>query len=147
MEPRREARSVPEPDSVSDLQKRFSEGYGKAPSRVELLVEREVFGINAGINSWTTVAQADALADALALRPGTSLLDIGAGTGWPSLYLAGETGCNVVLTDVPVGALHRAARRASKLRLAERCAFVQASGVRLPLKARTFDAIVHADVL
>ena len=30
--------------------------------------------------------------------PLTRLLDVGSGRGWPGLYLAGRTGCRVVLT-------------------------------------------------
>ena len=66
----------------------FIDCYGRARSRAELLVEREAFGLNAGITSYTTPAQADVLANALALGPGVRVLEVGAGSGWPGLYLA-----------------------------------------------------------
>ncbi len=125
----------------------FIECYGRPPSKAELLVEREVFGTNAGIISYTTPAQADVLAQELRLGPGVRLLDIGAGTGWPGLYLAKTTGCHVTLTDVPSDALRGAAARAYKQGLVENCSFALASGTHLPFRPQTFDTVVHSDVL
>ena len=125
----------------------FLKGYAKGPSRAELQVEREVHGINAGITSYTTRAQADALAQVLGLGPGVSLLDIGAGSGWPSVYLARQTGCQAVLTDVPVDAIRTAAARAIKQGVFDTCSFAAASGTHLPFRKSAFDVVVHTDVL
>ncbi|MDP3766838.1 MAG: class I SAM-dependent methyltransferase [Dehalococcoidia bacterium] len=124
----------------------FVDYYGKVPTRAELAVEREVFGANAGINSYTTVPQADLLAGALGLGPSMRVLDIGAGSGWPGLYLAEKTGCEMVLTDVPAAAIRRAKRSVNRQQRA-RCQFVVASGTRLPFQPRSFDAVLHTDVL
>ena len=75
------------------------------------------------------------------------LLDLGSGRGWPGVYLAKTTGCQVVLTDLPVDGLRIAAARAAAEGLDGRCAVVAASGRHLPFAAGTFDAVVHADVL
>ena len=75
------------------------------------------------------------------------LLDIGAGLGWPSLYLAEKTGCDAVVTDLPPATVREAAQRADKPPLSERCSFAVASADRLPFRAASFDAIVHADTL
>jgi len=125
----------------------FLKGYARRLSRAELQVEREVHGINAGITSYTTPRQADALADVLGLRPGVSLLDVGAGAGWPGVYLAERTGCRVFLTDVPMDAIRTAASRAARQGVSDTCSFAAASGTSLPFRARTFDAVVHTDVL
>ena len=111
------------------------------------LIEREVFGTSVGVNSYTTVAQADALAGALRLGPGKRLLDIGAGSGWPGLYLAKKTGCEVVLTDLPPDAIRNAVAQASKQGVHGRSSFALASGTHLPFRPRTFDATAHTDVL
>ncbi len=110
-------------------------------------VERLVIGCDYGADGYTTVAQADELACRLALRPGVRLLDLGSGRGWPGVYLAKTTGCQVVLTDLPVDGLRIAAARAAAEGLDGRCAVVAASGRQLPFAAGTFHAVVHADVL
>ena len=125
----------------------FLKYYGRQPSRAELAIERDVFGVNAGIISYTTPAQADLLAEALRLRPGVRLLEVGAGTGWPGLYLAKHSGCDAVLSDVPFSAIRTAAARAIKEGVSERCSFAAASGMQLPFRPRSFDAVVHSDVL
>jgi 16S rRNA G1207 methylase RsmC len=125
----------------------FLSGYARSVSRAELAVEREVFGTNAGITSYTTPDQAGRLAEVLQLRAGLRVLDVGAGAGWPGLFIAGKSGCEVVLTDVPVAALRHAVASAHRRGVAQSCGFAAASGTHLPFRSRTFDAVVHADVL
>jgi len=125
----------------------FLVGYARKVSRAELAVEREAFGTNAGITSYTTPAQAERLADVLQLRAGLRVLDVGAGAGWPGLFIAEKSGCEVVLTDVPVAGLRHAVASAHRRGVAQRCGFAAASGTHLPFRSRTFDAVVHADVL
>lgn len=125
----------------------FLQVYGKRQTKAELAVERDVFGANEGITGYTTVAQADALADRLALRPGMRLLDIGAGRGWPGLYLARASGCQAVLADLPLPAIRNAMARACRQRLQDRCHFLLASGTHSPFRPRVYDAIVHTDTL
>ncbi|MEA2001668.1 MAG: hypothetical protein U9N84_07265 [Actinomycetota bacterium] len=72
---------------------------GVAPARRR--VEEAVLGSGYGATSYTTLRQAAELAERLELGPGVSLLDLGAGSGWPGLHLAAVTGCRVVLADRP----------------------------------------------
>jgi protein-L-isoaspartate O-methyltransferase len=136
-----------EPRLPSGPLAQFLEGYARRLSLAELAVEREVHGINAGITSYTTPAQAGMLADALALAPGVRVLDVGAGSGWPGVYLAKKTGCACVLTDVPAAAIRIAAARAAKQEVLARCSSAVASGTHLPFRAKSFDAVMHSDVL
>ena len=55
-------------------------------------VERTVLGCDYGGTSWTTSNQATQIIELLELKPGLHLLDIGAGSGWPGLYLADAGG-------------------------------------------------------
>ena len=41
-------------------------------------------------------------------------MDLGAGSGWPGLYLGETTGCDVMLVDLPLSGLRIAAERARK---------------------------------
>ncbi|MEX0800106.1 MAG: methyltransferase domain-containing protein [Dehalococcoidia bacterium] len=127
--------------------RRFNVRYSAPVSEASLTVEREVIGANVGANGYTTVPQADVLANELRLRPGLRLLDIGAGRGWPGLYLAKKSGCDVVMADLPLPGLAAALVRADDDALSGRVSILRATGERLPLKSGSFDAIVHTDTL
>jgi cyclopropane fatty-acyl-phospholipid synthase-like methyltransferase len=110
-------------------------------------VEREVFGSDFGTTGYTTVAQAKQLISELRLGAADRLLDIGAGAGWPGLYLSLEVGCRLVVTDLPIEGLVTADRRAAEERISSRVGSAVCSARNLPFRAATFDAIVHTDVL
>jgi ubiquinone/menaquinone biosynthesis C-methylase UbiE len=129
------------------IAQRFAERYRVAPAEVSRRVELAVIGGDWGANGYTTKTQADVLGHELGLRPGTRLLDLGAGRGWPGLYLAATTGCQVVLSDVPLEALRAALARGRRERLADLATPVAASARALPFARAVFDAVVHTDVL
>jgi SAM-dependent methyltransferase len=110
-------------------------------------IELRVRGSDYGATSWMTREQVQQSADRLSLKPGLSLLDIGAGSGWPALLLAAISGCHVVLTDLPLSGLRIARARAAKDGITERCSVLAADGAALPFRDYQFARIHHADVL
>src|SRR5258705_584961 len=110
-------------------------------------LERSVYGCDYGGNGGTTRLEAERIAQLLELRPGARLLDVGAGSGWPGLYLAQLTGCDVVMVDLPLAALRIARERAAADNLSERCEAVVADGATLPFRDAAFDALNHSEVL
>ena len=84
---------------------------------------------------------------ALELAPGVRMLEVGAGAGWPSLYMAGESGCDVMLIDLPLDGLTVAAARAARDGLAGACLALVADAAHLPFSDGSFDVINHCDVL
>jgi SAM-dependent methyltransferase len=130
-----------------DTAGRFTQRYAEFRGDAGRAIEREVIGVNVGINGYTTVAQANRLGRALRLRRGMRLLDLGAGNGWPGLHLARTSGCDVVLADVPRPALRSALRRSQRAGPRRRANAVQATGTALPFAPSSFDAIVHTDVM
>ena len=137
----------PTPDEQA-LIERFSNTYQRlTSSEIMLGIERAVCGCDYGCTSWTTRGEAREVCEMLGLAPGVRLLDIGSGSGWPGLYLARESGCDAVLTDLPLEGLKVAKRRAAKDGLVERCEIVQADGANLPFPDGSFDAVYHSDVL
>jgi len=130
-----------------ERRKRWEESYGRELTEAKLALEREVLGTAEGIWSYTTLEQADVLGRELDLVPGRLVLDIGSGRGWPSVYLARTTGCSGVATDLPAGSPHLAARRAARDGVAGRYASLRCSATHLSFRSRSFDAVIHTDVL
>ena len=121
--------------------------YRRSQSPVMLAIERDVCGCDYGGNSWTTLAQARQMAAQLDLRPGLRLLDLGAGSGWPGLYLGETSGCDVMLVDLPLSGLRIAAERARKDAMPGGAWTAVADAAALPFPDGCFDAISHSDLL
>ncbi len=124
------------------------EGYYRlGAADVMRRLERSVCGCDYGSTSWTTRPQAERIAAILGLDPGTRMLDLGAGAGWPALFMARATGCAAVLVDLPPTGLRIADERAARDGLGGRVFNVAAEAGALPFADGTFDAICHSDVL
>jgi cyclopropane fatty-acyl-phospholipid synthase-like methyltransferase len=136
---------MPPEDKVPPGFEDFELAVRRRQMPIERLVSREVFGSDDPVYGYTTPEQADALVRHLQLAPGKRLLDIGAGLGWPGVHLARVSGCTAVLSDVPALGLREAMPWAR--REGVDVAFVRATGGRPPFPPRSFDAIVHTDVL
>ncbi|MCZ6522864.1 MAG: methyltransferase domain-containing protein [Alphaproteobacteria bacterium] len=129
------------------LRERFDNMYQVVQSPIVREIERSVCGCDYGATSWTTEAEARRVGELLGLAPGRRLLEVGAGSGWPGLYLARTTGCDVALVDVPLAGLRMAAARAVADRLPGACWIELADGAALPFANESFDAVSHADVV
>ena len=131
----------------AEAREQYADRYGLERRQVNDDIERAVIGGDWGASGYTTMAQADELADILALGPGRLLLDVGAGRGWPGLYLAKRTGCDALLTDLPLEGLRLARARAAAEDVADQVRFAVASAAGLPLRPKSVDAVVSTDVL
>jgi SAM-dependent methyltransferase len=125
----------------------FARDYEIAQEPLMREIERCVRGSDYGATSWTTREQAEQTAVRLGLAHGLRLLELGAGSGWPALFLATLSGCDVALTDVPLSGLRIARERATRDGLDGRCSVLAADGSALPFADHSFDRIHHADVL
>jgi len=129
------------------LFERFSNKYKFTQSGLLKKIERSRCGCDYGATSYSTVEQVNKLGDFLELEPHKRLLEVGAGSGWPGLYLAKKTGCDVTLIDLPIEGLIIAKARAVADDLASVSSMAVASGTALPFKENWFHAISHSDVL
>lgn len=129
-----------------EMRERFSQRYLQTRNELTEGIERRVLGGTWGGNGFTTVEQANLLAERLRLRSGDLLLDVGTGRGWPGLYLAKATGCRLVLTDLPPEGLAIAKERAARESV-DLVGATVASARHVPHPPGTFDAITHTDVL
>ena len=104
-------------------------------------------GCGYATTGYTTRDEARRMAMLLALQPGSRLLDVGSGSGWPGLYFAKETGCEAVLVDLPFDGLRAARERATRDRISGRSRVAVADGSQLPFRDGSFDAVSHTEVL
>jgi cyclopropane fatty-acyl-phospholipid synthase-like methyltransferase len=129
------------------LLERFEASHERMRSPVMTAIERRVCGCDYGGSSWTTRSQVEQMSRQLGLRTGVQLLELGAGSGWPGLYFAKTTGCQVALVDVPFSGLRIAAERAATEDIGERVRIIAADASLLPFANASFDAISHCDLL
>lgn len=130
-----------------DLREQFGLAYAQSHLPVMQRIERAVCGCDYGGVSWATREEIDQVSAMLALRPGQQLMDLGAGSGWPGIYLAKQSGCDITLIDLPAEGLAVAAKRAEEEELPGACHVAVADGRALPCANASFDAITHSDVL
>lgn len=134
-------------EAEKELQAQFGLAYQRNQLPVIQRIERSVCGCAYGGTSWATRREVDEVGKMLALRPNQRLMDLGAGSGWPGLYLADLSGCDITLVDLPAEGLTIAAARAAADRLTGVCTVAAADGRALPFGENSFDAITHSDVL
>ncbi len=125
----------------------FDATYARTRAPVMRAIEGRVLGCDYGGSSWTARDEADAMVTTLGLAPGMRLLDIGAGVGWPGIYISDTSGCDVTLVDMAEVGLRIAAERIATDDLTERCRAVLCDCTALPFKSDRFDAVWHSDVL
>lgn len=134
-------------DEEDALREQFGQFYADSHLAVNQRIEQAVCGCCYGGVSWATRTEIDRVNALLGLGPGDQLLDLGAGSGWPGLYLAEASGCDVTLTDLPHEGLVIAAERAKADGLTGAVHSIVADGAALPFKDQSFDALTHSDVL
>lgn len=97
--------------------------------------------------SFVTVPQLQRMAAELRLSPGDTLADLGCGMGGPALWMARETGANLVGIDLSPVAVEEASKRAVELGLAERARFYQGSFADTGLDAKSVDGAMSEDAI
>ena len=126
---------------------RLEDSYTFARSPVIQSVTDKVCGCGyVGISNMSR-PEADEVITQLGLKADTTLLDLGAGAGWPGLYFAKQSGCRVTLLDLPKAGLRIAQERANEDGTADRVDTVRGDATNLPFDAKSFAAITHSDVL
>jgi SAM-dependent methyltransferase len=97
--------------------------------------------------SFVSVALLGRVADALALAPGQTLVDLGCGRGGPGLWLARSQGASLIGVDFSAVAVQQANDRAALFGQADKARFVVGDLAATGLPAATADAVVSVDAL
>ena len=126
---------------------KFNNFYQLSTHDVLRRIEKYTCGCCYGGNSWTTEKQVILMGQKLGLSPRSSLIDIGAGAGWPGLYLSSISGCSLTLVDLPETGLKLAANRSIQDKISERVTTIIVDAAELPFEDQSFDALSHSDLL
>ncbi|GMR02582.1 MAG: hypothetical protein BMS9Abin20_0920 [Acidimicrobiia bacterium] len=136
---------VDDPNAETELVERFRDYYTSTAHGALRELERRTLGVAYGGNGYTDVDQVSQFIELLGVGPGDRVLEIGSGAGWPGLYLAKESGCRMVLSDIPWEGVAWGRRRGRGEAIDVDAA--ACSGVALPFRDGSFDAVTHSDVL
>jgi SAM-dependent methyltransferase len=134
-----------------DWQAIFNESFRKSPTTVQQRVWREVFGDEypEEVEPYSYVSRTELaqIRDELRVGPGDLLGDLGCGQGGPGLWLAAQTGANLIGVDISDVALAAATERATALGLTKQTRYQGGSFADTGLAAATLDAVVSIDAL
>lgn len=132
---------------LTEQQKVFVEKYSRPRSSLLKEITVNVIGHDAGLNGYTTLAQAEKLSEALDLTENDYLLDLGCGFGWPGFHVAESSGCNVIASDLTPLALQHARHQLNAFQMKGTVDFAAVDASELPFSADFFSAIIHSDVM
>jgi SAM-dependent methyltransferase len=97
--------------------------------------------------SFVTLPQLRHMASELRVSPGDTLVDLGCGLAGPSLWVARETGAQLIGVDISSVAVAQATARAAALGMAERASFVVGTFAATTLPDSSANAIMSEDAL
>lgn len=97
--------------------------------------------------SFVTISQLSRMARELRLSPGETLVDLGCGMAGPSLWVARETGANLVGVDLSAVAVAEAGARAATLGLSNQARFVVGTFSATTLPCVSAEGIMSEDAL
>jgi len=132
------------------VEERVAGHYGKGGLEGKILAAIAHEGLDASRLTATDLAPVDEfhvggldatkeLAGQMELRAGMQLLDVGCGIGGPARYFASEHGCNLTGVDLTEEFVQVARSLTRMTKLEGSVKFEQASALRLPFKADSFD--------
>ena len=78
----------------------YNSAYANYASEVYRQVRIETYGEDFGQTGWTTTEESREIPSRLVLRPDSSVLELGCGSGGYALYLAQTVGCRVAGLDI-----------------------------------------------
>ena len=134
-----------ENEGVVDL---YGASYGGFANDLYAEVRREAWGEEIGQNSWLTRDELERFISQLQLTDSSRVLEVGCGSGGPSLHVARVTGCEIVGVDVHEDGVANASRLACEAGLESRASFVRADASEtLPFDDESFGALLCIDTV
>ena len=126
----------------------YDTAYGNYESHMYRKVRMETYGEDFGQTSWVTTEESKEIPRLLDLRPNSSVLELGCGSGGYALHLAEKVGCRLVGLDINAPGVRNANQLALSRGLASQARFEQCDvSNNLPFDDNAFDAVFSNDVL
>jgi ubiquinone/menaquinone biosynthesis C-methylase UbiE len=126
----------------------YDSAYANYASEVYREVRMQTYGEDFGQTSWATTEESRKIPHRLALKPDSSVLELGCGSGGYALYVAETVGCRVVGLDINEPGVQNANQLATARGLGEKVHFERCDASKgLPFEDETFDAVFSNDVL
>ena len=126
----------------------YNSAYANYGSKVYEQVRIETYGEDFGQTSWVNTEESREIPRLLDLKPNSSVLEVGCGSGGYALYLAKRVGCKLVGLDVNARGVENANQLAAATGLEARVHFELCDASKnLPHDDKAFDAVFSNDVL
>lgn len=87
------------------------------------------------------------LGEAIGLKPGTKVLDIGCGVGGPQRFIAREFGASIVGLNISEYQLEKCTEYNRKAGLQDLCGLLHGDFMDIPAESESFDAAYHIEAL
>lgn len=134
-----------------DWRATFDEVFRAATSPAHHRIWREAYGDEypAELDTYSHVTRTDLdrIRRELRVAGGDTLADLGCGRGGPGLWLAAETGADLVGVDISPAAVEAATAHATALGLAGRARYQEGTFAQTGLGTASVDAVVSIDAL
>jgi ubiquinone/menaquinone biosynthesis C-methylase UbiE len=126
----------------------YDSAYANYAADAYRQVRLETYGEDLGQTSWVTTEESREIPQLLELTAGSSVLEVGCGSGGYALHVAEAVGCGIVGLDVSASGVHNANQLARDRGLAGRARFDECDASKnLPFEEGSFDAVFANDVL
>lgn len=133
---------------MSEAVNLYNSAYANYGADVYRRVSIETYGEDFGQTSWVNTEESKKIPTLLDLKPDSSVLEVGCGSGGYALYLAKDVGCKLVGIDINASGIQNANQLAAPEGLQARVRFELCDASKeLPFDANSFDAVFSNDVL
>ncbi len=104
-------------------------------------------GHDLGQQSFATLEYFDEIISRLGMNADSNVLDVGSGTGGPSIYMASKSGCHFTGVEVNTVGIEVANTMVKNAGIEDRVRFVQADGMSMPFPDESFDIAISMNVM
>jgi 2-polyprenyl-3-methyl-5-hydroxy-6-metoxy-1,4-benzoquinol methylase len=140
--------SVPRESELADRFEFYAHQYSRFESEAAAEIRREVYGEDIGQQGWRSLDEQALIADLIRESSFCEVLDIGCGSGGPSLALVQQTKCRLTGVDVEASGVEHARRQTLARGLSDMVAFETVDcNERLPFPDAMFDVVVCIDAV